>query len=131
MEKELADVLICHMKFHLPIGMGGPRFFSPNNLQKRVDFIQEEFDEFKEAIAGRDLEKAVDALIDMTYVIKGTAVMFGISPQCWDDLWTEVHSANMQKEASGVDDYHFGLKKPAGWVPPRIGMVLKKHGADI
>lgn len=126
-DPETFDVLECHSRFDLPIGTEGPKFFSDENLQKRVDFIQEEFDELQEAIEKKDLAKFVDGLIDMVYVIKGTAIMAGISPSIWREAWNAVHYANMAKVKSDTDNYHFGLIKPEGWTPPDIDGVLRKY----
>lgn len=126
-DHETLDVLDLHAKYGLPIQAGKIGFFGAENVQKRVDFIEEEFSELKEAIAAGDFPKFMDALIDMTYVIKGTAIMAGVSPIVWRELWTAVHFANMSKVKSNIDDYHFGLVKPEGWKAPDIQGILEKH----
>jgi predicted HAD superfamily Cof-like phosphohydrolase len=125
MDDEIRDVHDCHEHFQLPIGLVGPQLLELDPMQKRIDFIQEEFDELADAYRHQDLAKVADALVDLTYVIKGTAVMMGIDVVTWTDLWNEVHSANMRKEKTNTDDYHFGLHKPAGWKPPQIEEILE------
>ena len=63
-----------------------------NNL--RIDLINEELDEFKEAIKNNDLKEAVDALTDILYVTYGAGHAFGVDlDKCFD----EVQRSNMSK----------------------------------
>ena len=95
-------------------------------MRERVDFLKEELDELKEAMDAEDLDKMADALIDLVYVAKGTAVMMGLP---WAALWDDVQRANLAKEP-GVTarGYLFDAKKPEGWVPPNTAAILKDHG---
>ena len=60
----------------------------------RVDLIEEELDELKEAIANDDLVEVADALTDLLYVVYGAGAAFGIN---LDACFHEVHSSNMSK----------------------------------
>ena len=63
-----------------------------NNL--RISLINEELEEFKEAIKNNDLKEAVDALTDILYVTYGAGYAFGINlDKCFD----EVQRSNMSK----------------------------------
>ena len=63
-----------------------------NNL--RISLINEELEEFKEAIKNNDLKEAVDALTDILYVTYGAGHAFGINlDKCFD----EVQQSNMSK----------------------------------
>ena len=63
-----------------------------NNL--RISLINEELEEFKEAIKNNDLKEAVDALTDILYVTYGAGHAFGINlDKCFD----EVQRSNMSK----------------------------------
>ena len=63
-----------------------------NNL--RIDLIEEEFKEFKEAIINKSLEEVADALTDILYVTYGAGHAFGINlDKCFD----EVQKSNMSK----------------------------------
>ena len=63
-----------------------------NNL--RVSLINEELDEFKEAIKNNDLKEVADALTDILYVTYGAGHAFGIDlDKCFD----EVQQSNMSK----------------------------------
>ncbi len=62
--------------------------------QLRVNLINEEFEEFKEAINNKDLKEAADALTDILYVVYGAGHAFGINlDKCFD----EVQQSNMSK----------------------------------
>lgn len=60
----------------------------------RVDLIEEELEELKEAIAADDLVAVADALTDILYVTYGAGAAFGIN---LDSCFHEVHSSNMSK----------------------------------
>ena len=63
-----------------------------NNL--RISLINEELEEFKEAIRNNDLKEAADALTDILYVAYGAGHAFGINlDKCFD----EVQRSNMSK----------------------------------
>jgi len=63
-----------------------------NNL--RISLINEELEEFNEAIRNNDLKEAADALTDILYVTYGAGHAFGINlDKCFD----EVQRSNMSK----------------------------------
>ena len=60
----------------------------------RVSLINEELEEFEEAIKNNDLKEAADALTDILYVTYGAGHAFGINlDKCFD----EVQKSNMSK----------------------------------
>tara|TARA_B100000941_G_scaffold251508_1_gene198224 strand:- start:322 stop:693 length:372 start_codon:yes stop_codon:yes gene_type:complete len=63
-----------------------------NNL--RINLIEEELKEFKEAILNKDLKEVADALTDILYVTYGAGHAFGIN---LDDCFNEVQKSNMSK----------------------------------
>lgn len=83
----------------------------------RLDFLQEELDEAKNAKSAEDI---VDALIDLCVVAIGTMDCYDVDAQ---EAWNRVHAANMSKERGvnfsrpnplGLPD----LVKPEGWTAP-------------
>ena len=60
----------------------------------RIDLIDEELTEFKEAIKNNDLKEAVDALTDILYVTYGAGHAFGVN---LDECFNEVQRSNMSK----------------------------------
>ena len=63
-------------------------------IELRLKLIQEELNEFKEAIKNRDIIEVADALTDILYVTYGAGHSFGINlDKCFD----EVQRSNMSK----------------------------------
>jgi len=74
----------------------------------RNRLIQEEFEEFQEAMQGNDLSAMAKELADLLYVVYGTAVSLGID---MEPVFKEVHRSNMSKVG--------GYKREDGkWVKP-------------
>ena len=89
----------------------------------RIRLITEEANETAQAIYGQDMVKAVDGLCDQLYVVLGTFVAFGFTPEQVGMLFNEVHRSNMAKTGGGLDT--FGkVRKPANWTPPNIKGLL-------
>ena len=63
----------------------------------RYDLIKEELEEFKEAIANKDIKEVADALTDILYVTYGAGHAFGIN---LDKCFEEVQNSNMSKLGS-------------------------------
>ncbi len=63
-----------------------------NNL--RISLINEELEEFKQAIKNNDLKEVVDALTDILYVTYGAGHAFGVN---LDECFDEVQKSNMSK----------------------------------
>lgn len=81
-------------------------------------------------MANSDLPGAADALVDLAYIVHGTAIAHGVP---WRALFDEVHAANMRKVrvVSAEDSKHghkADIKKPPGWQPPDVFEVLHAHG---
>lgn len=126
------DVGEFHEKFDLPfvreVMLESPRpSWDHELLEFRTKFMQEELDEFTEAVEDHDHAKAFDALLDLVYVAMGTAHIQGYP---WQAGWSEVQRANMKKVRAAADgsDSKRGSKwdvvKPPGWEPPDITSVL-------
>ena len=62
--------------------------------QLRIDLIEEELNELKDAINKKDLKEVADALTDILYVTYGAGHAFGIN---LDDCFEEVQKSNMSK----------------------------------
>ena len=69
-------------------------FPSEKIIKLRLSLIQEELDEFDEALKNKDLKEVADALTDILYVTYGAGHAFGIDlDKCFD----EVQNSNMSK----------------------------------
>ena len=63
-------------------------------LQLRIDLIEEELNELKEAINNNDIVGVADALTDILYVTYGAGHSFGVN---LDQCFEEVQRSNMSK----------------------------------
>ena len=63
-----------------------------NNL--RINLIEEELKELKEAIKNQDLKETIDAITDILYVTYGAGHAFGVN---LDECFEEVQKSNMSK----------------------------------
>ena len=69
--------------------------FSSNKINKlRIDLIEEELGELKDAISKKDLKETIDALTDILYVTYGAGHAFGVN---LDKCFEEVQNSNMSK----------------------------------
>ncbi len=93
-------------------------------VQFRIDLIQEEFNELKEATKNMDMDGVIDALCDLKYVINGMGHVLGID---LDQAFAIVHSSNMSKlccneqEALETIEYY---KTLPGFENIRVGYKL-------
>ena len=63
-------------------------------VQLRIDLIEEELNELKEAIKNKDIVEVADALTDILYVTYGAGHSFGVK---LDECFDEVQRSNMSK----------------------------------
>ncbi len=63
-------------------------------VKLRLNLIQEELDEFREAVKKKDIKEVADALTDILYVTYGAGHAFGID---LDSCFQEVQNSNMSK----------------------------------
>ena len=69
--------------------------FSSDKINKlRIDLIEEELEELKDAINKKDLKETIDALTDILYVTYGAGHAFGVN---LDKCFEEVQNSNMSK----------------------------------
>lgn len=121
----LGDIQAFHEKFGLEY-KGPPRPLPDELHDFRHRFLKEEVNEYgdnwKLAIMGHidGLENQLDALVDLAYVLFGTAYLHGFP---FAEAWRRVHAANMRKQraATAADSKRgstYDVVKPPGWVPP-------------
>ena len=77
-----------------------PEWPNSETMELRIDLIEEELGEFKDAIINGDgtLVDVADALSDLLYVVYGAGHSFGLD---LDACFKEVHRSNMSK----LDEY--------------------------
>lgn len=130
----MKDIEAFHEKFSLiRAGNTLPHLLTGELYNFRLKFIYEEFTEFVDANTAGDLAGAFDALIDMVYVILGTAHLMALP---WEEGWDEVHRANMSKvratnPSQSTRGTAYDVIKPDGFIPPDLKAVLEKHNARL
>ena len=102
-----------------------PNLSSEKINKLRISLINEELEEFKEAIRNNDLKEAADALTDILYVTYGAGHAFGINlDKCFD----EVQRSNMSKlDDDGKPIYNESGKVMKGpkYFKPDLSKFLK------
>ena len=91
----LNDVAEFHRTFHLPV-LDTPMIPSEDRCRLRVNLLQEELDELKDAIEKKDITSVADALSDIQYVLSGAILEFGLADK-FKALFEEVQRSNMSK----------------------------------
>ncbi len=87
----------------------------------RNRLIQEEFEEFQEAMQQKGLPDMAKELADLLYVVYGTAVSLGID---MEPVFKEVHRSNMSK-VGGYKREDGKWVKPATYSPANIAPILE------
>lgn len=123
----LLDVQNFHEKFQIPCSLE-PCLPDEETATFRLNRLQEEVNEYDEAIQEGDMAKACDALVDLVYIAIGNALIHGY-PMA--EVWSRVHKANMAKvRATSADQSRHGttldIIKPEGWVPANFDDLFPK-----
>ena len=86
------------------------------------DMLLEEINEYKEACDNGDLVGILDAIIDVQYLLIGTAYKHGVTSEMLEDAYMEVHRSNMTKLHNGkvVKDSNGKVIKPDTFSPPNL-----------
>ena len=116
-------VAAFHRAFDIVIGPS-PSMPDAATCALRVNLIQEEFDELREALAQRDVEAVAKELADLLYVVYGTAVSCGLDMA---PVFREVHRSNMSK-AGGHKRADGKWIKPASYSPAHLRPILAAQG---
>ena len=93
-------------------------------VQLRIDLIEEELNELKEAVKNNDIVEVADALTDILYVTYGAGHAFGIN---LDKCFTEVQSSNMSKlDSNGNPIYNESGKvmKGENFFKPNLSKII-------
>lgn len=126
-DPEYLDVRAFNQKFNMMVH-DAPVMLSERLAQERRAHMQEELNEFMDASVARDINGMADALIDLVYFAKGTAVKMGLP---WRALWDDVQRANMAK-VPGITRrgpmFRHDVEKPEGWVGPQTAEILRTAG---
>jgi predicted HAD superfamily Cof-like phosphohydrolase len=101
-----------------------------------VGCLKEEIEELEEA-HGQDFIAEIDAVIDLIYFAVGGLCRMGIPARIQRDIFTAVHSANMQKAAGKKEArekaHSLDAVKPEGWESPeqRIIEIIEAYNCKM
>ena len=101
-----------------------PSFSSDKINNLRISLIEEELNEFKEAVSKKDLKEAADALTDILYVTYGAGHAFGIN---LDKCFEEVQKSNMSKlgnDGEPIYNEHGKVMKGPKYFKPNLKKFL-------
>ncbi len=100
--KGLNSVAKFHETFNLPI-LDTPQIPSAERCMLRINLLQEELNELKEAIEQNDLVEVADAFCDIQYVLSGAILEFGLAEK-FKVLFDEVQRSNMSKTCKSMEE---------------------------
>ena len=127
----LNDVAKFHETFQLPV-LDTPQIPSADRCALRINLLQEELNELKEAIAANDLVEVADALCDLQYVLSGAIHEFGLGEK-FKTLFDEVQRSNMSKACKSREEAEetvraYELKGQTGKISEVNGVFLVHRG---
>jgi predicted HAD superfamily Cof-like phosphohydrolase len=126
-----SDVAAAVEEFHAAFSL--PRQTQPSlDVEKsleilRASLLEEEVSELAAATHARDLVGIADALADITYVVYGTALTYGID---LDSVLSEVHRSNMSKldhDGKPIIRTDGKVLKSERYSPPNVAAVLQRQ----
>jgi predicted HAD superfamily Cof-like phosphohydrolase len=120
----MTSVARFHLSFGLPLAVRPQYRIDAELGALRIDLLEEEVGEFREAVESNDTIAIADALADIVYVAYGAALTFGID---LDAVVREVHRSNMSKLGPDGRPLLRGdgkVLKPPSYVRPDVRRVL-------
>ena len=144
----IGDVQAFHRKFGLEY-KGEPRCLTGELGRFRVNFLEEELNEYKEshwdleqfinqnapkddAYVTEQLALQLDALLDLVYVTIGAALLQFREPLV-REAWRRIQEANMAKVRANADGSNskrntmYDVIKPIGWEAPDHSDLVEDH----
>lgn len=128
-----SDVAAAVAEFHAAFGLScqtQPSLDVEQSLEiLRASLLEEEVGELVAATHARDLVGIADALADITYVVYGTALTYGID---LDPVLSEVHRSNMSKldhDGKPILRADGKVLKSERYSPPNVAAVLQHQVA--
>lgn len=136
MEKidSLNQVAQFHKTFNHPV-LDKPQIPSENRCELRISLLQEELNEFAQAIKDKNIIEIADALCDIQYVLSGAVLEFGLGEK-FVELFNEVQRSNMSKackseqEAINTLDYYMKRNGTEGYYKEVDGKWLVFRKGD-
>lgn len=98
----ISKVSEFHKTFEAPI-LTSPEIPNEQRCSLRIELLQEELNEFKQAINDKNIVEIADALCDLQYVLSGAILEFGLGEK-FDELFDEVQRSNMSKACNSIQE---------------------------
>ena len=95
MKKQIKAVELFHKTFGAPIGEK-PKLIDKEIGKLRWELMQEENQEYWEAVCENDIVEIADALGDMLYILFGTIISHGMQDKI-AEVFDEIQRSNMSK----------------------------------
>ncbi len=100
----------------------------------RVELLQEELDELRQAIEDHDISEVADALCDLQYVLAGAVLEFGLGEK-FADLFAEVQRSNMSKACTTKEEAeqtvaHYARQGTPAYIVASDGQFLVYRKSD-
>ena len=130
----LNGVCRFHETFELPV-LQSPQIPDEDRCKLRINLLEEELNELKDAIRDNDLVEVADALCDIQYVLSGAILEFGLGNR-FAELFDEVQRSNMSKVcptlaiAQQTLEYYQAEKDTEGYIVERDGQFLVYRKSD-
>lgn len=94
-QSTLERVQIFHETYELPV-KNSPDISDEKTNRLRINLLEEEVSELKEALENNDIVEVLDALTDIQYVLDGAYLSFGLQ-HLKETAFAEVQRSNMSK----------------------------------
>lgn len=132
--KALKSVAKFHQLFDLPV-VEHAAIPSKERCQLRINLLEEELRELKQAIENNNIVEVADAFCDLQYVLSGAILEFGLGRD-FKRLFGEVQRSNMSKacatleEAEATLKYYKEERNTEGFIKPKDDKFLVYRKED-
>jgi predicted HAD superfamily Cof-like phosphohydrolase len=130
----LNHVARFHYMFGMPV-LPSPDIPDKKRCELRINLLQEELNELKEALEDKDIVEVADALCDLQYVLSGAILEFGLG-DIFSKLFDEVQRSNMsktcktEKEATATQAHYLESKGVESFIVERDDQFLVFRSND-
>ena len=100
-------------------------FSSDKNNKLRIDLIEEELEELKDAINKKDLKETIDALTDILYVTYGAGHAFGVNlDKCFEE-GQSFYTRKLDEDGKPIYNENGKVMKGPNYFKPNLNQFLK------
>lgn len=108
-----------------------PEFPDEQVCQLRIDLIEEELNELKEAIENKDIVEVADALVDILYVTYGAAHSFGIPIETCFNIVQASNMSKLGEDGKPIYREDGKIMKGPNYTPPDLKKVLQMYKKEV